>query len=324
MLSEIEFLNLVVKQHKESGDTRPIHIVYAGAAPGHHIEELHYMFPDIYFYLYDPNDFAVQENDKIKTFVQFFMDEDAKKWISPDKYVCLISDIRTFPATEENIIDNMNLQKGWWEIMQPELTMFKFRLPWTEGETEYMEGDIYLQVYPPITSTETRLIIKKNAKMKIYNHKKYEEQCFYHNINRNKKYDNVLGLEIDIGNKYLPNMDMCYNCTAFIYIINEYMKYYSLGADKQLIIDKILEIENKIWDGKNLKTQKELQINDMKGRLYSQFLKSCGNENCGICNYLKVKRQNADKLDFNLKRKHGHDAQNLKIEGGEMMEKKQL
>jgi len=313
MLSEVEFLTLVYKQYKESGDTRPIYIVYAGAAPGHHIDYLHSMFPDIYFYLYDPNDFVAKENDKVKTFVQFFMDEDAKKWKDDSKYVCLISDIRTFPATEENIVDNMNLQKGWWDIMNPELSMFKFRLPWNEGKTEYMEGDIYLQVYPPITSTETRLIVKKDAKMKIYDHKIYEEQCFYHNVNRNKQFKNVLKLDLEIENKYLPHMDMCYDCTAFIYIVNEYIKYFdSENLSNERVIEKTLDIENNIWENKDLRTQKILQIHDMKGRLYSQFLKHCHNYNkCNICNYSNLKKQHVEDLDFNLKRKHGHETQNL-------------
>ena len=317
MLSEVEFLTLVYKRYKEANDTRPIYIVYAGSAPGDHMPMLADMFPMMQFELYDPNEFKIKEIiPNINTYTDkagWFTDEVAELWKDDSKYVCFISDIRTFPANNETIIENMTDQRRWWDIMNPELSMFKFRLPWTTEKTEYMEGDIYLQVYPPITSTETRLIVKKDAKLKIYDHKIYEEQCFYHNINRNKQFKNVLKLDLEIENKYLPHMDMCYDCTAFIYIVNEYIKYFdSENLSNERVIEKTLDIENNIWENKDLRTQKILQIHDMKGRLYSQFLKHCHNYNkCNICNYSNLKKQHVEDLDFNLKRKHGHETQNL-------------
>ena len=308
MLSEVEFLTLVYKQYKEAKDTRPIYIVYAGAAPGHHIDYLHSMFPDIYFYLYDPNDFVAKENDKVKTFVQFFMDEDAKKWKDDSKYVCLISDIRTFPATEENIVDNMNLQKGWWDIMNPELSMFKFRLPWNEGKTEYMEGDIYLQVYPPITSTETRLIVKKNAPIIKYDNTKYEEQCYYHNmVTRNSIHNISLftnGETIDDINLYNKHLDACYDCMAFIYIVKKYMEVIKNIYDFKLIMEKVSFIENNIVEDMDLYVAK--RVNDAKiyKRYVTKYINRCSN-GCITCSPENYSKE--DSKEFNRKRMHSHD-----------------
>lgn len=159
LLTEIEFLTIVLKEYKGA---LPIYFVYAGAAPGDHIWYLQTLFPDIYFELYDPNDFVVKDNAKLKTHVQFFTNKDAEYWASRnDVFLVFCSDIRTEPATSENIVSNMNMQLKWWQIMNPVMSMFKFRLPWEEGKTTYLEGDIYIQPFPGPTSTETRLIVKK-------------------------------------------------------------------------------------------------------------------------------------------------------------------
>ena len=230
MLTEVEFLSLALQRYKELNDNRPIHMIYAGAAPGHHIVYLSKLFPMIYFDLYDPNDFAISETDKIKINVQFFTDVDASYWQQQsDKFVIFASDIRTEPATEENVRKNMEMQLDWWKVMNPEVAMFKFRLPWTEGETEYPEGDIYIQPYPGPTSTETRLIVYKNAAMKKYNHTKYEQQMFYHNtIARIKCYKTALGVKLDFMR---DGIDNCYDCASFITIIDNYLTAVNWGKD---------------------------------------------------------------------------------------------
>jgi cap2 methyltransferase len=159
----------------------------------------------------------------VKTHVQYFTDDDAKYWSEQsDKYIVFCSDIRTEPADEENVKANMDMQLRWWKIMNPQLSMFKFRLQWNNDETEYPEGDIYSQPYCGPTSTETRLIVKKDAKIISYSNKKYEEQLFYHNnIRRKAKYNSVLGdvtLEKD-------GVDNCYDCTSFINIISNYLAF---------------------------------------------------------------------------------------------------
>ena len=124
----------------------------------------------------------------------------------------------------------MDMQLSWWKIIQPELTMFKFRLPWREGQTEYPKGDIYLQPFVGPTSTETRLIVKKGASMIKYDHTKYEEQCYYHNtVNRIKWYPTIFG-KLDLKT---DGIDNCYDCVAFIQIIENYLAMRSTMDQSQ-------------------------------------------------------------------------------------------
>lgn len=60
--------------------------------------------------------------------------------------------------TEEHILDDMSSQMRWIDIMKPQMSMLKFRLSWKPGKTRYLAGDIYLPVWGPITTTESRLV----------------------------------------------------------------------------------------------------------------------------------------------------------------------
>jgi hypothetical protein len=216
----------VYKQKQEEKDDRKLYIVYAGAAPGIHTKFLQTMFPDSNFELYDPNKFyeKLKENKNIKTHRQFFTDEDAEYWrdraLKENLYLTFITDIRTEPATDETVEKNMKMQMNWWKIMNPELSMFKFRLPWRDGKTEYPEGKIYIQLYPGPTSSETRLIVKKDAPIIQYDNRTYEDQCYYHNnVARKLYYDTPLG-KLDL---YHDKLDNCYDCAGFIDLVNSYL-----------------------------------------------------------------------------------------------------
>jgi hypothetical protein len=125
--SEIEFITT----HGINDDI----VVYAGAAPGNHIQLLGRMFPSIFFYLYDPNAFSIKETDNIKIFQQYFTDDDAKKYTG--RSTLFISDIRTAdPKVHslhdiELLVEKDNLmQMAWVTNMRPKVAMLKFRLPW--------------------------------------------------------------------------------------------------------------------------------------------------------------------------------------------------
>jgi hypothetical protein len=294
-LSEIEFLNLVYKEYKKSKSDKQIYFVYAGAAPGHHILFLHNLFPDVKFELYDPNPFKIHNNDfiNIHTGEQngFFTNRVANYWKEenhPDKFIVFCSDIRTEPATPENVKQNMDMQLNWWKLMNPELSVFKFRLPWSDEKsnrddfTEYPDGEIYIQVYPGATSTETRLIVKKNAKMKKYNNAKYEDQLFYHNkVNRKLYYNNILG-DLILEKDGICN---CYDCVSFIMIIQQYLEimHNQKNINKEelykLILDNIKFINGK--DNIISKTIENLnlQINNLLSAIYIKCKKKCN-----ICN----------------------------------------
>lgn len=76
---------------------------------------------------------------------------------------------------------DMLWQQAWVRIMRPFGSILKFRLPWTDGCTQYlplediayfsflksfllsyMKGDIYLPVWGPQTTTESRLVVRQD------------------------------------------------------------------------------------------------------------------------------------------------------------------
>lgn len=295
ILTEIEFLTKVLKLHIV--DTLPLYFVYAGAAPGDHINYLQELFPSVFFELYDPNKFRVKDNDTLKTHVQFFTDVDAKYWakkagrnvsiidgkiniepIKPTIRLVFCSDIRTEPASSENIIANMAMQLQWWNIMNPELSMFKFRLPWVDGKTTYPAGDIYVQPYPGPTSTESRLVVKANAKLVEYDNIQYESACFYHNTTtREMFYETPLG-HLDLGR---DGIDNCYDCASMIKIIKDYIDTTKSNKTIRSLID---ELQIKITYNKNtIKSQTIKSFNTAFERFKKSCYVVCNDKSCKIC-----------------------------------------
>lgn len=257
LLTEIEFITGILcgapiskpsglKSSKPSG-LKSSTVVYAGAAPGTHVLFLSKLFPQMRFELYDPREFdkCLENNDKITTHVQYFTHETAKQWAGQD--VLFISDIRTgdietmsVDEVEERVKIDHQWQREWYYIMSPIAAMFKFRLPWDDNTTEYMAGDIHIQPYPPITSTETRLIVGKDAPLKTYDNRRYEEQLAYiNNVVRVSDFDNAL-----YDSDAMPNN---YDSAAELHILSGYLKFSkSLKSGSLPDFDSILELSNAI------------------------------------------------------------------------------
>lgn len=217
LMSEIEFLNLYPR-------SRELHVVYAGAAPGTHTAYLSSLFPNITFHLVDPAPFTVKPTPKIRLYQGFFTHTLAHQFRNDyGGKILFVSDIRTADSeiqeekeVDESVRSDMQMQMEWHMIMRPLRSMLKFRLPWTNGTTRYLAGEIYLPVWGPITTTETRLITHENSLEVVeYDNKKYEEQMFYFNT------------------RVRPNMfphgyhgqgiDHCYDCASEGYILCSYL-----------------------------------------------------------------------------------------------------
>jgi hypothetical protein len=230
MLSEIEFLTL----YAEKGIT----CVYAGSAPGNHITFLSDMFHEINFVLIDPSDFSIKETDRIKIRKEYMTNDVAKEYTNIK--TLFISDIRSvdFKIANRDEVDigidrDMKWQMDWYFIIKPKAGMFKFKLPWNNDKTEYIDGDIYLPVYGSQSTTESRLITT-SFKLKKYDNKKYENQMYYfNNILRVCHYKHDIKVE---------GIDHCYDCSTEIYILKNYLLKY---GDKWLIdydLNKMIEI----------------------------------------------------------------------------------
>jgi cap2 methyltransferase len=90
---------------------------------------------------------------------------------------------------EEDIEKQVHLdhesQQRWVRQLKSKMSMLKFRLPYCTKEKiiteyEYLKGEIFLPIWGPVTTTETRLITD-GKEMKMYNPSKYENKMFYFN-----------------------------------------------------------------------------------------------------------------------------------------------
>lgn len=280
--AELEFLNICYEECDKLIDSV---IIYIGSAPGTHINYLIQFYPNIYWILIDPNKFHIQENEFIKIYNSYFTDEMIPEILNHDfvqksKYVLFISDIRTDPK-EDIVFKEMLDQQRWLLKIGADMSMLKFRLPYTldNGKSNweydlsdilqyikkpcgrpvntnkdynlcYLKGDIYVQIYPPQFSTETRLIvnnIKKNKfKMCNYDTVKYEEQCFYYNlITRTAEMEYKLSSELK---KHILGCRDTYETCSIYYIIENYLKNKEIDCTLYNICNMLYKI-NKLHSG---------------------------------------------------------------------------
>ncbi|CAK91721.1 unnamed protein product (macronuclear) [Paramecium tetraurelia] len=195
-------------------------IIYAGAAPGFHIQFLSDLFQNHKFYLFDPNDFQVKQGPKITIYQRCFTNEEAQKFkeLFQNDYL-FISDIRTANfkcmtpmENEQAVLRDNQLQMEWVKILKPQKAMLKFRCAYpTEinEPTEFFQGEIYIQAWAPASSTETRLVPYDYVNTIPYDNVKYEEQMFYHNDVVRKKQKGALSwddrAETEVLIEYLRN-----------------------------------------------------------------------------------------------------------------------
>ena len=218
LLSEIEFLLLADKPRAV--------VIYAGAAPGTHVKVLSEMFPDLHFILVDPAPFTVKPSRTITLIQDLFTDRLARQLRKRHarRPILFISDVRTGEhgldtdeIVQTRVENDMRAQEKWYHILEPEKSMLKFKLPYTAGRTRYLDGDLRLPVWGPITTTECRLIVEQDAKSRVYDHKQHEEQMFFFNtVARSSLYEHhVTGVE---------GLDYCYDCRAEVSILKKYAR----------------------------------------------------------------------------------------------------
>lgn len=251
LLNEIEFLT-------QFGNLSKI-VLYIGAADGKHIGLLANMFKKHKFILYDSNEFdnCLTSISNIEIKKQLFTDNDINLY--KDQNVLMISDIRNMPNgyikslpdemgddlnidLEEMVKLDMEMQKKWVLEIKPIMSMLKFRLPYKPGKTEYFDGDILFQAWAPPTSTETRLIVGKDIKYKIYDNVEYESIMYrFNRCTRIQPFELFDDLRLDNF-----NISKSYDLTTEIYIIHEYLKKIkNRDGDLSDEINKIIRDINK-------------------------------------------------------------------------------
>lgn len=183
---------LFLKKYGHLSDT----IVYAGAAPGHHIPKLFKEFPNHRWILYDPETIVSMPMNKVIFIKEYFKKSDASLY--KDKGYLFISDIRSLDPREglktevnkanEAVKRDMEAQKEWVEEGRFIMSMLKFRTPWEDGQMEYFDGDLYYQPWSGEFSPELRLMTKGPLDgYKVYNYRDIDNKMFYHNSSRRRE-----------------------------------------------------------------------------------------------------------------------------------------
>jgi hypothetical protein len=212
-------LHICSKSKKELHDLRryegaaKVAVVVAGAAPGDHFLDLSATFALVDLHLYDPAprgwhpdlEARVRRSScsghRVSLYTQRFTLETAKEWRSKKGYehVIFLSDFRSgqgpYPSDGSIAVD-MEAQRQMVIAMNACYSVVKFRPGYfdeTDPKSEYhrtlkyFDGTIYLQGYPPVASTETRLHITDTSSVKYYDTEVYQNQLFYHNqVTRNQ------------------------------------------------------------------------------------------------------------------------------------------
>lgn len=251
LLSEIQLLNHYYKSNNASTSPEPT-VLYIGAATGSHLMTLSRMFPKVKFILYDgaqfdpnlknfPNIFEINEGEN-----GFFTTELCEKIKNKlPKPLLFVSDIRLTTVDsrlfykdkklEDDVTRDMALQRTWVEILQPVLSLFKFRIPYNlkKGELfEYCDGTLLYGIWPKPLSGETRLLVEQQQiqRIKQYDFTKYEEVMFFHNKYRRPycfvdKYKKIINRR---NNTYCP----CYDCIAELNVLEEYCDIMRIDFEK--------------------------------------------------------------------------------------------
>ncbi len=289
LYSEIEYYNYLSKIY----DLNDILVVYVGSGEGLHMSFIFDMFPQLDFILIDPNkslcDHPFMKNkEKVIQINEYYTDSSylkIKELNKKNKKIAFMSDIRE-DLDELEIWKNMVQQQLWCIQLDSISYLLKFRLPYlyekfnkkdfeyflplsdkksnyefkdnNEYDVVYLKGDIFLQIYAPSKSTETRLMyIRKPNELftfKNYNIRDYEDQCFYFNtLGRqfNYKYENS-----DLMKFNLLGFDDGYESVCEYLIIQQYIKsnnYYKNNSDK-IINEKL--------------NKKQKKNNDLNGKEY--------------------------------------------------------
>jgi len=136
--------------------------------------------------------------------------------------VLFISDIRSADwnhqsqaEVEAGVKQDMQNQMRWHLLMKPRVSLLKFRLPWEPGTCDYLDGTVYLPVWGPQTTTETRMVVSGSA-MKRWDNVRYEQQMFYFNT--------VARVALYPHQVRADGIDHCFDCSSEVEILRQYVE----------------------------------------------------------------------------------------------------
>jgi hypothetical protein len=255
LLSEIQLMIEYYKTYGKDSTKTPL-ILYIGSAPGIHLPYLHRMFPKLKFVLYDGAKFDKSLYQSPETFEihdgpdGFFTTEKALELKEKyDNYDLLfVCDIRlssdNISEAGKNVMKDMRNQEEWVRILNPLISLLKFRTPYyMKDDLTYMSGKLLYGIWRPPKSTESRLLThqKEIYENKQYNGTIYEENHFYHN-----KYIRPFTFRQAFTdfNHYISEKNLycaCFDCYAELTIIKEYSELIPILNTTLTNIGEVIE-----------------------------------------------------------------------------------
>jgi hypothetical protein len=205
LISEVQMLTAWYSTEfaRKGRNVHPV-LVYVGAAPGSHDLFLHRLFPHVRFVLYDGALFdpRLGANPAFELRNEYFTDAHCAEMTRrtspgapgayagrPLLFVCDIrSDAPDDDRFESQVMRDMASQQRWVALLKPELSLLKFRLPYTltgvpGAKVPYLKGRLLWGVWATKDSGETRLLVKKSeiGKTAVYDYADYEGAKTFHN-----------------------------------------------------------------------------------------------------------------------------------------------
>jgi len=168
------------------------------------VVELHKHFPEMKIDVWNANEFdqhlqayATANVRKLTLYNAWFNEEAVAKYKGVEKIV-FMNTSRVFPEinspwfvlnmTEEQQKERQHInvkahevQKWWVKELNPLISILTFCPPWDAGKFEYFDGINIVEPFAAPATTETRLIVTDNTKMKVYDNTHYEGVANYHN-----------------------------------------------------------------------------------------------------------------------------------------------
>lgn len=307
LLSEIQLLTEYYRMYYDvETDIHPV-VMYVGGSPGNHLVFLHKMFPYVKFILIDgalkPGfderlaSITFKRKKVFELHVKMFTDEMCAEYVTKFKKnnLVFVSDIRSSNKDtilfEAQVAGDMELQKKWIDLLQPRLSMIKFRPVYLDAQLSYdvertlkeikniksnfaiwknfpnitfYEGTILFQIWARSISGETRFMVHQRdlKTSKEYEFTAYEEIMSFHN-NYTRVYKFVKG--VDEFDSFLKKEDNkycdCYDCVGELKIFKNYLlfaKQTVYNRIKDILADDSLEdqqpfMKNKAPNGQDVK-----------------------------------------------------------------------
>ena len=130
---------------------------------------------------------------------------------SERKPLLFVSDVRTGTAAMPNfashVVENMMAQATWTRILHPTRAMLKFRLPYSTDAAqlpEYLDGDVLLPIWGPMTTTECRLVVSRPFSRRQFDPVDHERRMFFFNATLRERvhFNHDLSPHQDLDNRF--------------------------------------------------------------------------------------------------------------------------